>query len=96
MWQVGICGTLAGFFCSLIFTPMEFCKIQMQMKVKEYANYKSAMQILVKKTLSGDFRTLFKGGLACNVREGIGGTAYFMLYEGYLRSTMRPEQTTHE
>lgn len=53
------------------------------------------MHILIQKIIEGDFRRLFKGGIACNLREGLGGTIYFLLYEGTLRAFMKPGQTSH-
>lgn len=95
MYQVGLCGTMAGFLCSLVYTPMEYCKIQMQMKTYEYQKYRSAMHILVRKTLDGDVKKLFRGSVACNLREGLGGSIYFLMYEGTLRAFMKPGQTSH-
>lgn len=95
MYQVGLCGTMAGYFCSLIYTPMEFCKIQMQMKTYEFQKYRSGLHILYRMTIEGQWRRLFRGGLACNLREGLGGTIYFLAYEGTLRALMKPGQISH-
>lgn len=67
----------------------------MQMKTYEFQKYRSALHILGSKILEGDLRRLFRGSIACNLREGLGGTLYFMMYEGTLRAFMKPGQATH-
>lgn len=66
--HVALCGALTGVFSTLICTPMEFCKIQVQMGVPEYAHYTGSTQILLRKAIQGDIPTLFRGGLACSGR----------------------------
>lgn len=82
---VALCGSLTGIFSFLICTPMEFCKIQMQMKTAAYSHYRGASNILLHKVLTGDLRTLFTGGISCAGREIFGAMIYFTLYEKTLR-----------
>lgn len=95
LYQVALCGTLTGAVTSLICTPTEFCKIQMQMTSSPYQKYKSAFHILVRKVADGDSKTLFKGGVSCLMRESIGGILYFVVYESYLRSRFVPGQKSY-
>jgi hypothetical protein len=95
LYQVALCGTLTGAVTSLICTPTEFCKIQMQMTSSQFSRYHSAFQILVDEIKHGDYKTLFKGGMSCLLRESIGGIFYFVVYESYLRSRFKPGQKSY-
>jgi solute carrier family 25 carnitine/acylcarnitine transporter 20/29 len=93
MYQVALCGALTGVFSYLICTPMEFCKIQIQMAVPEYVKYSGSTEILTSKLLRGEISTLYRGGWACSAREIMGTLVYFSIYEKYLRWTLKPGQS---
>jgi hypothetical protein len=65
MHEVALCGALTGVFSTIVTTPMEFCKIQVQMGVPQYAHYTSSMQIFTQKFFHGEFSTIFRGGSFC-------------------------------
>lgn len=67
----------------------------MQLGNKETAKYSSAMGIFIDKIRKWQFRDLTKGTVACVLREGIGGTVYFLFYELVLRSFMKHGQKSH-
>lgn len=92
MHQVAICGALTGIFSTLVTTPMEFCKIQVQMAVPEYAHYSGSMEILTRKLVRGELPVVFRGGSMCAAREILGTLLYFSMYESYLRWSLKPGQ----
>jgi len=93
MHHVALCGAMTGIFSYLICTPMEFCKIQIQMRVPEYAHYSGSTQILTRKLIHGELPLLYRGGFACGTREIMGTLLYFSMYESYLRWVLKPGQS---
>jgi hypothetical protein len=79
-YQIAISGALVGFVVSFVYTPIEFCKIQMQMKTPEYAHYKGATEIFWDKLKHGQIKTIYKGAVSTMLREVIGCFAYFSAY----------------
>lgn len=79
-YQIAISGALVGLIASFIYTPMEFCKIQMQMKTPEYSHYKGAADILWDKLKRGQVLTVYRGGVSTMLREIFGCLAYFTVY----------------
>lgn len=67
----------------------------MQIKTPEYAHYKGATDIFIKKISAGQISDVFRGGLICSLRETLGALAYFTVYENYIRSRLREGEVSH-
>jgi solute carrier family 25 carnitine/acylcarnitine transporter 20/29 len=87
--QIAISGGMVGILASMIFTPMEFFKIQIQMKTPQYLKYTGATGIFMGKLKEGKIQHVFRGGLSTMLREGIGGLCYFTVYENYIRLRLK-------
>jgi hypothetical protein len=71
---------MAGALASMIYTVMEFCKIQIQMKTPEYLKYTGATDIFMGKLKEGKIQHMFRGGLSTMSREGVGALCYYTVY----------------
>lgn len=80
LFDIGVAGGVAGFFNTLIVTPIELvkCKIQMQ---KDPSQYKNSIDCLFKLVSKNGVRGLYQGNFITIIREISGNSAQFFSYE---------------
>lgn len=92
LWEICMAGVTVGLTTSFIYCPVEYAKIQKQMKS---SMSQGSLTLLFQEIYSNGLRNIFKGYSATLSRESIGSGFYFGTYESIVRAlTKKREEAT--